>query len=599
MGPVWPHSPGDWTDPVELAAGTCRPKLPKDNVAPSHRSFGVGSDGLGGPARMGYGRLVGKGIQHSSGRVISLGRVLLAFIFLGAIWSDASQPTHLPVATYYILGAYIGFAAIVSVATWNNWWRDARLAGPAHAVDIGMFAVIVLLTEGYTSPFFAFFTFVLLSAAIRWGWRATTLTAILLALVYLLVGLVGLISGVGFQAERFIVRAGQLVIVSLILIWFGAQRWGQLDSVTREMGIQPSLDQSPLETGLRAAISRARASAGLFLWRDQSRPVFSGIAISDDAVRSVEILPQELAGVAGKSSFLYDFPEGRALCKDEARNLINFDLHELVGRAASAELGLSRGLAVPVTTDSGDGVLFVEDVRGVSTDHIDLGDQLAAETATHLQRHALLKAAQESIEARFRLTLARDLHDSVVQFLAGAAFRLEAMKRSNSSGHDIEAELNELKQLMLQEQKELRSFIASLRGGALAAFQDLAGDLQALSTRLSRQWAIDCEFRVKPAKVMIPIRLRLDAHQLMREAVSNAVRHAAARSVTIGLAASQDDLKLEFVNDGANFPLRNGQIEIPHSLRERVEQAGGTLDVSRGMGVTKVAISLPIAEVAR
>ena len=539
---------------------------------------------------------MGKGIQHSSGRVISLGRLLLAFLFLGAIWSDASQPAHLPVATYYILGTYIAFAAMVTAATWSNWWLDARFAGPAHAIDIAMFAVIVLLTEGYTSPFFAFFVFVLLSAAIRWGWRTTALTAVLLALVYLLVGLVGLTTGADFQEQRFAVRAGQLVILSLILIWFGTQRWSRPDAGAREMVSQPSLDESPLETGLRAAMGRTRASIGLFLWHEQARPAFIGIAISDDTVRSVEVQPQELAKAAGKPAFMYDFEEGRALCKDERSNLINLDLRELIGRSASDQLGLGRGLAIPIHTDSGEGFLFLEAIRSLSTDHIDLGDQLAAETAIHLQRHALLKAAQESIEARFRLTLARDLHDSVVQFLAGAAFRLEAMKRSNATGQDIENELNELKQLMLQEQKELRSFIASLRGGALTAFQDLAADLEALSSRLSRQWAIDCEFRVKPAKVMIPIRLRLDAHQLMREAVSNAVRHAAAKSVTIGMAASRDDLKLEIVNDGANFPLRNGQIEIPTSLKERVQQARGTLDVSRGMGVTKVSISLPIAE---
>lgn len=542
---------------------------------------------------------MGKGIQHSSGRVISLGRLLLAFLFLGAIWSDASQPAHLPGATYYILGTYIAFAAIVTAATWNNWWLDARFAGPAHAIDIAMFATIVSLTEGYTSPFFAFFVFVLLSSAIRWGWRTTTLTAILLALLYLLVGLIGLTTGVDFQVQRFIVRAGQLVIVSLILIWFGAQRWSRPDAGAGELVGQPSLDESPLETGLRAAMSRTRASIGLFLWREQARTAYAGIAISDDTVRSVEIQQQELARAVGETAFLYDFDEGRALRKDEARNLINLDLLELVGRTASDQLGLGRGLGIPIHTDSGDGILFLEAVRGLSTDHIELGDEVAAETAIHLQRHALLKAAQESIEARFRLTLARDLHDSVVQFLAGAAFRLEAMKRSNASGQDIDDELNELKQLMLQEQKELRSFIASLRGGALSAFQDLAADLEALSARLSRQWAIDCEFRVKPARVMIPIRLRLDAHQLMREAVSNAVRHASAKSVTIGLAASKDDLKLEVVNDGSDFPLRNGQIEIPSSLRERVQQARGTLDVSRGMGVTKVSISLPIAEGAR
>ena len=38
---------------------------------------------------------------------------------------------------------------------------------------------------------------------------------------------------------------------------------------------------------------------------------------------------------------------------------------------------------------------------------------------------------------------------------------------------------------------------------------------------------------------------------------------------------------------------------MPISLTERVEQAGGTLDMSRGMDVTKVSIALPIDGVRR
>src|SRR5262245_25760682 len=102
---------------------------------------------------MRYAGQVGKGFQHSSGRVIALGRLLLATLFLAALLIDASQPTHAPAVTYALIAGYIVVSAFVVFATWNNWWLDAQLAGPAHAVDILMFTLLVLLTEGYTSPF--------------------------------------------------------------------------------------------------------------------------------------------------------------------------------------------------------------------------------------------------------------------------------------------------------------------------------------------------------------------------------------------------------------------------------------------------------------
>ena len=150
---------------------------------------------------------------------------MLATLFLVAIWIDASQPTRGPVATFAVLAAYVVFAATILLATWNNWWLDAKLAGPAHGVDIVLFALLVLLTEGYTSPFFTFFMFLLLSASIRWGWHATALTAMLLTLLYLIVGLLVVKSGIPFEPQRFVVRTGHLVILSLILIWFGANQW--------------------------------------------------------------------------------------------------------------------------------------------------------------------------------------------------------------------------------------------------------------------------------------------------------------------------------------------------------------------------------------
>jgi signal transduction histidine kinase len=53
-------------------------------------------------------------------------------------------------------------------------------------------------------------------------------------------------------------------------------------------------------------------------------------------------------------------------------------------------------------------------------------------------------------------------------------------------------------------------------------------------------------------------------------------------------------LRLDFVNDGKEFKGPARQVDMPQSLRERVELAGGTIGLSRGMGVTKISVSLPL-----
>ena len=89
--------------------------------------------------------------------------------------------------------------------------------------------------------------------------------------------------------------------------------------------------------------------------------------------------------------------------------------------------------------------------------------------------------------------------------------------------------------------------------------------------------------------------LHLDAQHLIREAVANAVRHAGAKSVTIRLRSDADQLKLDFINDGARYPTSPLTGEMPRSMSERVKLAGGALELTRGMGVTRISVSLPIS----
>ena len=540
---------------------------------------------------------VGKGLQHTSGRVIALGRLMLATLYLIAVWLDAELPMYTPSTTYGLLTGYIIFSAALTISTWSSWWYDARLAGPAHAVDILVFTLLVLATDGHTSPYFAFFMFVMLSAAIRWGWRATALTAVLLALLFTITGLLDLTPGEELEPDRFVIRAGHLAILSMILIWFGASRqWPRLALGELELSSHPALDESPLEGGLRSALDGLEARRGMIIWLDQGKDRMSVMAIDEEEVTEIEPAPTEIAMGIGRVPFLYNLSKRRALWRDADRNLVAFDPFDRIPTETASRLQLDEGLAIPLRSDGGEGIIFVERVPGLSTDHLDAGLHAGSNASAHIQRHRLLRTAEENAEARSRLVLARDLHDSVVQFLAGAAFRLEAMKRANAAGRNLDEELNELKQLMLQEQRDLRSFITSLRSGPVTAFTELAKDLKSLATHLSRQWDVKCDLVVKSADLMIPTRIRLDAHQLMREAVANAVRHARAKSITVEASAKNDVLKLEFINDGAEFPTRGGRIEMPSSLKDRVEQAGGELDLARGMGVTKLSIILPIGE---
>src|SRR5437867_4052892 len=110
-------------------------------------------------------------LSQPSARVVAVARLSLALLFLVATISDPS--VALTTEIYFVLGAYLAFAALAACAIWKNWWIDARIAAATHFVDMLFFVIVVFWPEGYASPYFLFFVFLLLSAAIRWGWRAT------------------------------------------------------------------------------------------------------------------------------------------------------------------------------------------------------------------------------------------------------------------------------------------------------------------------------------------------------------------------------------------------------------------------------------------
>ena len=527
--------------------------------------------------------------SQSSARVVAIARLALAAVFLVATVSD---PRLAPTGDVIVLTAYLGFAALVLLLIWRDWWTDARIAVATHVIDILFFMIVVLWPEGYARPYFLFFVFLLLSAAIRWGWRATAFTAAVAILLYLAAGLfVARPAGTGFELQRFIIRSGYLVVLSFILIWFGLRRRFSTGVVVGDG--PPELDieaDSPLEDAFRYGKAVLKAGAGFALWIDrgggQEAFRIEGGQIVGDALPLVEpaSLPQR--------TFLF------AVAKDQA--LMGFDgprrfrtASALLGDALLERIEADQGLAVPVHSQLGSGLLIYWSIDDLHSDHLELGGHLSTQLAQLIEHRALILARQDAAIARERMSLARDLHDGIVQFLAGSTYRIEAISRSLGDDSDAAANLQDLKELMLLEQEDLRTSIAALRKDT-AALSQITSDARALCARLARHWQIYCNFTDRVADVPASTRLHLDILQSIREAVANAARHASAKSVHISLESGANSVQLTIADDGK--PKKGGPTSAPWSIRERVEEAGGTVAIRSGRGGTRLELSFPITK---
>jgi signal transduction histidine kinase len=531
--------------------------------------------------------------KYQSGRVVALGRVMLASLFLVSIWMDPTQAAAEAARSYAVLLVYMVFALALAAATWGNWWLDARLAIPAHFMDMAVFMAIVFSTNIYTSPFFVFFLLPLLAAAIRWGWRATALTAVGLILLYLTAGL--LVGGrEAFEVQRFIIRSGNLLFLSALLIWFGVhQRFTQLFSHLEELHAGAGLEAEPLIQALAIAMNAADAFSGALVVRAEGEADFEGPCGSTGVFRTVSIERSPISGPA-PGQFLFDLRRNRALGDSGGRGRFRFArASDVLVSAELARLGAAEGLIAEVHSGTRHGWLVLWDIAALSTDYLLFGGELGEVVGAILDRAALLRAIEEGAAARTRLSLARDVHDSVVQFLAGASFRVEAVMRASRSGMRIDRDLEELKRLLVNEQGEIRGFISALRRDRKLELADAVEELRALAKRLSQQWAVDCRVAAEPDSAAIPIRVQLDVQHLLREAVANAVRHGHANRVDIGIGIDDGQLRLEVTDNGLGFSPASAPLQ-PWSLKERVERAQGSLDLSSEAGCTNVTIKLPL-----
>jgi signal transduction histidine kinase len=551
--------------------------------------------------------------QQRSGRVIAGSRALLAAFFTLAIALDPGQAGEQTRTILLLLSGYTLFACLMSAVTWNSWWLEARLALLAHAVDLIVFTVLVALTDGYISPFFIFYVFLVLSSTIRGGWREALVTLGLVALLFVVAAVVTASTSSdseGIEIQRFVLRGAHLLVVSFMIIWFGLSQ--RVSSQGRAAMLSEDAFQQegpPISLMIDHAARRLNSARVVLAWHDVEEPWLYVATRTDDRFEQEKFGPEEYPPLVdediGKRPFLFDIAECRVLVLREGLRQAMSGRNPLTASFA-ARFGIDAGLGIPIRTDSYEGYLFASDISGVSSDDLRLAEMVGEEISTAFERSALFSATREAAATRTRGLLARDLHDSVVQFLAGLGLRLEGLKRSAGGSPAIVEEIDDMQHQLVQEQQDLRGLIAALRNaGPSDPHLGLADKLRELGVRLERQWDVKFDFELDVSLSIVPTRLHHDAEQLVREAVANAVRHGQATRVSIAASVLEGHVRLNISDDGQGFPVE-GEFENealdegrigPRSLHERVHLLGGSmrLSSSREAG-SKLCLTLPLED---
>jgi signal transduction histidine kinase len=200
-----------------------------------------------------------------------------------------------------------------------------------------------------------------------------------------------------------------------------------------------------------------------------------------------------------------------------------------------------------------------------------------------------------------RTRVARELHDTVEQGLAGITLQLEAVAGSLQTAPDAARQLLDVARQMLRYSlEETKRSVMDLRSQALET-RDLPGALTNLARQMTLGTRVQAEVRVTGQPQ------RLDAaqeHHLLRiglEALTNALKHGDATRIDIELRFAPDATNLIVTDNGRGLgPVGRAATGAHFGLqgvRERVDKLGGLLEIDCPPGVgTRLAVMVPVRE---
>jgi signal transduction histidine kinase len=271
-----------------------------------------------------------------------------------------------------------------------------------------------------------------------------------------------------------------------------------------------------------------------------------------------------------------------AVCAHRRQNLHNVNMTVVSG----------RGSSLPVSASY---TYLEEEVPG--------GGFLIAlrDLSAYLRWHdSHLRRAQEEARSAERQRLAMDVHDNLGQLLVTLSILVRLLGESVAQGQLPRARthLEMLERVAAEASAEVRR---TLQAAAPSHATSLAAVVEELLQSLPRLTDMKLSFENAAGEVVLRAEASHDVAQILREAVTNALRHAQASHIAVRLEPARGGVLLTVADNGRGLsqaPLAEGHLGLV-SMRERASRLGAELSLwsQPGQGV-RMELLLPTAVLA-
>jgi signal transduction histidine kinase len=206
--------------------------------------------------------------------------------------------------------------------------------------------------------------------------------------------------------------------------------------------------------------------------------------------------------------------------------------------------------------------------------------RLAENQIKQLEQEKQLVATQAVLDGEIqeRIRLARDLHDGLGSILAAAKYNLVDIKKTSLEGKDIE-NYDKTVSLLDDSMNEMRRVAHHLMPAQLS----LVGLKQSIADFCSTMPVV--KFSWYGDDSSFDPNLQIMVYRILHELVSNALKHAQAKSILVQIVREPDSIALTVSDDGCGFePEAEAKGMGLANIRARVESYKGNLDINTSPG---------------
>ena len=225
-----------------------------------------------------------------------------------------------------------------------------------------------------------------------------------------------------------------------------------------------------------------------------------------------------------------------------------------------------------------------------------------AEISAYQERLRALASELSLTEERERRLLATDLHDQIGQILALAQIKLGAL-RQEASSPESQASVTEVREYIGQAIRYTRSLTYEL-GLPILYDLGLEAALEWLAEQMHEQHSLKIQVHRDQQAKPLGEAARVLVFRVVRELLTNVVKHAKANKVDISIAKDGPFLRIQVVDDGVGFDTDEAGPRAGKSsgyglfsIRERLTSLGGLVKINSlpGQG-TRVSITVPLKQ---